>query len=530
MSAATNKAEGKSPSALFSGGYVSRILVRLLGLAILDAFGIWFLYNLLNDGVYYLAVAWVLVLLFNNVVFLREDAYPLRWMAIGLSAMGLLAIYPIVFTVYTAFTNYGDGHLLSKTQAIRQIERQRYLPEGGLAYAWVAYQTPEGEFALWLNGEGGESFLAHPDGRMEELTAGQGGVGQLDEDGFPVSIEGYTRLTTPETMRSLRDLSGVQFGSVEVRSIREAAQLQPLYVYDEAQDAMVNQETGLLYYNQEGTFTAEDGSIVRPGFQVVTGFDNFARVFTNPNFRGPIIRVFIWTVVFAFLTVLTTFALGLSMALVFESDVVPIKKFWRSLLIIPYAIPAVISVFIWRGLFNPNLGVINQMLEAMIGFAPSWFSEPFWARVAIIFINLWLGYPYMMLICSGALQAIPQDMYEAAEVDGANGWQKFWYLTLPMLLVAVGPLLIASFTFNFNNFNVIYLFNSGGPPVPNSPTPAGYTDILLTYTYRLAFEGGRGADYGFASAITIIIFVVLVVITLFNFRFTSMWEEVGENV
>jgi ABC-type sugar transport system permease subunit len=98
------------------------------------------------------------------------------------------------------------------------------------------------------------------------------------------------------------------------------------------------------------------------------------------------------------------------------------------------------------------------------------------------------------------------------------------------LLVAVGPLLIASFVFNFNNFNLIYIFNAGGPPMPNTPTPAGYTDILISYVYNLAFSGSRGVDYGFASAITIIIFIIVGIITLFQFRYTRMWEEVSENV
>jgi arabinogalactan oligomer/maltooligosaccharide transport system permease protein len=136
----------------------------------------------------------------------------------------------------------------------------------------------------------------------------------------------------------------------------------------------------------------------------------------------------------------------------------------------------------------------------------------------------------MMLITTGALQSIPSELFEAAEVDGATAWQRFWNLTLPLLLISVGPLLIFSFAFNFNNFNVIYLFNRGGPPMPNTETPAGHTDILISYSFRLAFEGGRGGDYGYASAITIIIFLVLMVITLFQFRYARMWEEVSENV
>jgi ABC-type sugar transport system permease subunit len=199
-------------------------------------------------------------------------------------------------------------------------------------------------------------------------------------------------------------------------------------------------------------------------------------------------------------------------------------------LIIPYTIPGFISILIWVGLFNPHLGVISLSLEEWFGWSPAWFSDPFWAKVGILIVNLWLGYPYMMLVSSGALQSIPHEILEAARVDGANSWQCFWKITMPLLLMSVGPLLISSFAMNFNNFTVIYLYNSGGPPIPGTSTPAGYTDILISYTYRLAFASGRGSDYGYASAITIIIFIVVAAITLFNFRFTRVWEEVSENV
>ena len=162
--------------------------------------------------------------------------------------------------------------------------------------------------------------------------------------------------------------------------------------------------------------------------------------------------------------------------------------------------------------------------------APSWLTNQWWAKAAILLVNLWLSYPYFMLICSGSLQSISDEYYDAAKVDGASSWQQFWNITLPLLLVAVGPLLIASFTFNFNNFNLIFLFNQGGPPIAGTPTPAGHTDILISYVYNLAFAGNRGINYGFASAITIVIFFIVGAITLFQFRYTNMWEEVSENV
>jgi ABC-type sugar transport system permease subunit len=136
----------------------------------------------------------------------------------------------------------------------------------------------------------------------------------------------------------------------------------------------------------------------------------------------------------------------------------------------------------------------------------------------------------MFVIVTGALQTLPKDIYEAADIDGANAWNKFWSMTLPLLLVTVGPLLVASFAFNFNNFTVIDLYNQGGPPMTGVSTPVGYTDILATYTYRIAFGSTGSSDYGYASAITIMIFLILFVITQFQFRYTNMLEERGRNV
>jgi len=218
------------------------------------------------------------------------------------------------------------------------------------------------------------------------------------------------------------------------------------------------------------------------------------------------------------------------LALLLDDPKMPYRKVLRSIILIPYAIPAFISTVAWRGIFDPNLGVINEFLNSVFGAAPNWYQDATAARIAILMIQLWLGFPYMMLIITGALQALPSDVYEAAEVDGANMWQRFRSITLPLLLVAVGPLLIASFAFNFNNFTVIELFNSGGPAIPNSSVPAGFTDILITYTYAQAFGTAGGTDYAFASAISLFIFFIVAGITIFNFRFTRVWEEVSENV
>jgi arabinogalactan oligomer/maltooligosaccharide transport system permease protein len=171
-------------------------------------------------------------------------------------------------------------------------------------------------------------------------------------------------------------------------------------------------------------------------------------------------------------------------------------------------------------MLNQQFGIVNRMF----GLNVPWLDGQWAPYGSILLVNLWLGFPYMFLVCTGALQGIPSDLKEAAFVDGATGLHAFKRITLPLLLIAVAPLLIASFAFNFNNFNIIYLLTEGKPPIPRSD--AGRTDILISYTYKLAFAGGRGADYGFASAVSVIIFMLVAGISAFSFRYTRAFEEV----
>lgn len=512
------------------------ILPRFIGFAILilvDAFFIWFLSKLIPLGYFPLAAAIIVITIFVNVVVLLKTAYPLRWMVVGLVLMALFTIYPILFTVWVSFTNYGEGHLITKQQAVDQILNATYLPETGKSYTWTAFKSPDGDYALWLVDADGNGYLAIPGEPLSQPQAGQAGVGEFDENGIPKTLEGYTRLN-PFQAATNKDLTDIQFGeegrTIQIRSPREAGELLPLYVYDAEQDAMIDQQTGILYKNLRGTFTSSEGRQLRPGFVEQVQVTNFKEFFTSPALRGPLVRIIAWNFAFAFFSLLLNFSLGLAIAILFNDPRFPFKKLIRSLLILPYTVPALITILIWRGMLNPELGVIDRMLEGLFGWAPPWFTNPGWAKVAILLINLWLSYPYFMLISSGALQSIPEDIYAAAQVDGASAWQQFRNITLPLLLVAVGPLLVASFTFNFNNFNLIYLFNAGGPPIAGTPTPAGHTDILISYVYNLAFSGSSGINYGFAAAITIIIFFVVGAVTLFQFRYTRMWEEVSENV
>jgi ABC-type sugar transport system permease subunit len=210
-------------------------------------------------------------------------------------------------------------------------------------------------------------------------------------------------------------------------------------------------------------------------------------------------------------------------ALLFED--LPGKKLIRALLIIPYPIPVLVSVLIWRSILNPDLGIISLGLESLFGEAPAWFLNPTWARIALVLINVWLSYPYFYVITAGALGAIPLEIKQAATVDGASGWQSFSHIILPLLLRILSPLLIASFTFNFNNFNLVYIFNYGGPPLPNTIIPVGHTDILISFVYKLAFVTSSTTNYGLAAAISIVLFIFVGLITILQIRFTNAFQE-----
>lgn len=532
-----NVADGSQPSARsVLGTGIWGTVLRITAVALLDAFAIWWLVQLFQDGFFFFGILVAVITIGVNFFYLREDLYPYRWFTPGLMLMILLVLYPTLFTLYVAFTNYRDGNLLTKQQALQILLQQDFAAEDAVTYRWTPYQNAEGDFLLLLVDGNGTQFTAVPEEPITPLAEeSREVVGEAGET--PDSIGDYNRIS-PFVALADGQLLDLEFGEspdvVKIpRNAGNAQKLEPLYTYDNDAETLTDNQTGVIYRAVEGTFTADDGSVIRPGYYVPIGFRNFQRLFATELFGGgEMLVVFVWTFVHAFLSVVVTFALGLLLAVVLNHELVPFKKILRSLILIPYAIPAFISVLVWRGLLEPNFGVVNQMLEVVSGglidFVP-WRSSPFFARFAIILIQLWLGFPYMLLITTGALQGIPTDMYEAADVDGASPFVQFWQLTMPLLLVAVGPLLIASFAFNFNNFTVIQLYLDGRPPI-STTSVAGYTDILITYTYEVAFSSGRGADFGYATAITIMIFILLSVVTIFNFQLTKPLEEISENV
>lgn len=252
------------------------------------------------------------------------------------------------------------------------------------------------------------------------------------------------------------------------------------------------------------------------------GFDNFKSLFTIDIWKDTFFNVFTWTIVWTVLATTFQIVLGLFLALLVNDKRIKFKRTIRTVLILPWAVPAFVSILIFTALFNPTFGAINRDILSHLGVMIPWLSDPFWAKTALIMIQTWLGFPFVFALFTGVLQSVPQDMYEAADVDGGTRWQKFRNITLPHLMFATAPLLIMQYAQNFNNFNIIYLFNEGNPPVRGQN--AGGTDILISWVYKLTFETN---NYNMAAAITIIMGLAISVFAFFQFRKTAAFKEEG---
>ena len=256
------------------------------------------------------------------------------------------------------------------------------------------------------------------------------------------------------------------------------------------------------------------------------GFANFGNMLGgNKQLGTTFFGVLIWTLIWAFFATFSNYFLGIIVALVINTKGLKFKKVFRSILVLTIAMPQFISLLVMRSFFS-GYGVINRTLINIgvldsINDAIPFLTDPTLAKVIIIFVNMWIGIPYTMLMSSGILMNIPQDLYEAATVDGANKVQMFFKITLPQIIFTTTPYLITSFVGNINNFNVIYLLTAGGPKSTEYYV-AGKTDLLVTWLYALT---KNQMDYNLASTIGILIFVISAVLSLITYTNSKSYKE-----
>ncbi len=459
-------------------------------------------------------------------IFGSKKTYAHRYIYPGIAGMILFILFPLAYTVNLAFTNYSAKNQLSFERAQTVLMDRTY--QSGQSYPFTLHETDSG-FQIAI--KDGDTQLVTETFSFSGPLANEMDLKPADEiAGKKAPIK--TIISHRSQLNEI-ELHFPNGNDVRMSGLRKFAAVAPLYTLGDDGETLTNNETGEVlrpnmdvgYYqpvDETGQFI---GSTVSPGFIVSIGTHNFERVWKDEGIKEPFISIFIWTVIFSALTVAFTLVIGLVLASIVQWEALRGRAIYRVLLILPYAVPAFISILIFKGLFNQSFGEINMVLNSIFGISPSWFSDPFLAKTMVLIVNTWLGFPYMMILCMGLLKAIPDDLYEASAIDGSNFISNFNRITLPLMIKPMTPLLIASFAFNFNNFVMIQLLTQGGPNMIGTSEPAGYTDLLVSYTYRIAFEGSGGQDFGLASAIATLIFLLVGGLALLNLRFTKLEQD-----
>ena len=499
-------------------------IIKLAFLALINAVAVYGIMIAIPLKSYSIAAFVAVMTLLLDYALLTPRNIPIKYFAPGTIFLVAFSLFPTIYTIGVAFTNYSTGHAIQKREAVETIIRNsvKQIPDSPSYDQVPACRgttttcTAKSGLAMLLIDQVTHGVAV---GTADGLVTVKEPDIQYFDEGKSVfkTVAGYTRVPQSAVANIQCSEFDIPIGpdSFIEGDCHNAFQKQPVLSYNISKDEFTSRVDESVYSDSgKGVYRAvkgphtdlkDPGHELMPGWIVHTGLDNFKRMVTDKDVRIPFVRVFIWTVVFSLCTVLTTFILGLSLALVLNKPKMRGVKIYRSFLIIPYAAPALLTILVWSGMLNQNNGIINSVLDASI----PWTGNAFWAKVSILIVNLWLGFPYMFLIGTGALQAIPQELSEAAEVDGASPWQILRRIKLPLLLIATGPLLVASFAYNFNNFNIIYLLTGGGPAMKDVASVAGETDILISYTYKLAFSSGTGSQFGLSSAVSIIIFFIV---------------------
>lgn len=530
------KGRKKSSKHLNDGGTPSLhgIVIKIILLGIVDAAMLFAVMVLIGNEDYLFAGVVTLVTILVNWVFLKRGSLPAKYLLPGLLFMLVFQVYVVGYSAYIAFTNYGTMHNSDKADAINALllnGQTRVADAPVYPLTVVVDAAGELNFLVTFTDEAGNTEVkVGADGEVFEPVANP----QFNSQGKAVAADGYTELKFAEVVERQAEVvvkrvyltSEADSNFIMTADAAQAVTFGPRLDYDPTSDTMTRIEDGKVFSDVgTGIYTAADGEELAPGWRVVIGFDNFTRAVTDPGIREPLLRVTIWTFVFAIISVVSTFALGLGLAILFNDAKLRGQRWYRVAMVLPYAFPGFLSAFVWRAMLNEDYGFINQVLLG--GAAIPWLTDEFLAKVAILMVNLWLGFPYMFLITTGALQSIPDELMESARIDGATPWQQLRLIKLPLLLVSVAPLLITSFAFNFNNFSLIYLLTGGGPKDFDASINVGHSDILISMVYKIAFSTGEGRDFGLASAFSILIFFVVGTISYFSFRRTKTLEDVN---
>ena len=394
-----------------ASGPIGWMLLKILLLAVVDAIALYAAFVLFGQQEWLVLGLVVAVTVLVNYIYFSRKRIPAKYLTPGIIFLIIFQVFTLLYTGYIGFTNYGTGHNGTKDQAISSLlaSAQERVEDSATYPVTVVEQF--GTYGLLVTDpESGDALLGTAEQPLQEVDA------EFEGD-QAVAVDGWTTLPLAKVFtlsEELEQLSVPFSDDPNDGSLRAPdGQKGYLYVstleYDADADTITDTTTGAVYSDTgQGSFIAEDGAELLPGWQTTVGFDNFVRAVSDENIRGPLISVTIWTFVFALLSVATTFFLGLLLALVFNNTRMRFRNGYRIILILPYAFPAFLSALVWAGMMNESFGFINQVIFG--GADIPWLTDPNLAKVSVLLVNLWLGFPYMFLVCMGALQGIPEDV------------------------------------------------------------------------------------------------------------------------
>ena len=515
---------------------IPAIIFRIIAMALAAALGVWMIPILIRQHSWmWLAIVSIAIICIF-VIYSTRRFVPAKYIFPGTFFMAVLLIVPVIMTIHYSFTNFGDGFRGTKEQAIESIITNSVQQTPGGATFNVTYgirggaTVEEGPFTFFLvnqanaNDPAPQVYFGDEDTPMTPFEGDATVV-----NGRVTEVEGYQVLQPREVNAAFGLIQNTAIpvddqSAIKPLGINTAFQGRFAITYDPATDTLTNVDTGEVFHvgivgGNEMFVDANGNRAFTQSWLQNVGFANYTRLFTDHAIQQEFFSAFGWTLLFAFGSVLLSFLVGYILAMVLNDPRLKGRKLIRSLLLLPYAIPGFISILIWSNFYNRDFGLINQFLNAHI----NWFGDANWARLAIFITNTWLGFPYMFIVCTGALQSIPADVKEAAAIDGATGIQRTLRITTPLLLVSVAPLLVASFAFNFNNFNMIQLLTGGGPI--QAGNIRGSTDILLSMIYRISFSGAN-SQFGFASAVSVGLFLLTGILAAIQFKMTRKLEDI----
>ncbi|MCE2593317.1 ABC transporter permease subunit [Motilimonas cestriensis] len=466
-------------------------------------------------------------------VYRSRAGRPYRLMFPALAVIFSFSVLPLLFTLFMSVTNYASSHMNSLESVTARLLEEYYVT--GLTYKYQV--LADGELYRLKLMRQDESYLSNPFSlppvATQSLSLRAGGASlflpeaDLTKQVIFRQAFAFEPLVLPTGQQLTRlDFSTYALVATRYRQLNEGLVLANGTMIRDENTLFDNQTEHFLRANMAtGYFQAIDGQgefvgpYVTPGFVLLTGVEQYAAIFTDPASLLPLLKVLSWTLVFAALSLLGSFFIGLILAQLTLRPLGYCGYLYRCILLLPWAIPPFVSILSFKVLLAPHHGELANLFMLLFSTTPDWAHDVDSARYTLLGLSIWLGYPYVMLLVLASLKRIPAVYYEAAAVAGYGPLQRFFHVTFPLVLKPLKPVLVALFAFNLHNFVLVYLFNQGRPMMLDAFPAAGYSQLLLNYVYAIAFSAQQ--NYALASAITSFGLVLIGLVALAGWRWLN---------